>query len=274
MCTIDKMNTANIIQEDDNYIYKTTKSRLTLNKYGKMSLTENPHFKQARNMMKKTRPILDIGCAFGYTTRLLLNDGFHVIANDLDQRHLDVLFESIENEKEKERLTLKSGSLIDLHFDENSLDGIIGLNVLHFLNGEQIREFFNKSFKWLASGGIMVISTLSPYFLIYKENKESGQEKLGNFYKELRNKNEWPGDLEREKFFESGDRREKVWLRNGPEKMNLTSSEMLVREATLAGFNIFKLSHFHENEYGFVESESTNDIRIASIICIKENINI
>jgi SAM-dependent methyltransferase len=265
-------NDGETIKEDDNFIYQTTKSKLTLNKYGKMSLTENPHFKLSRNMMNKTRPILEIGCAFGYTTRLLLNDGYQVIANDLDQRHLDILYESIESDEERKRLVLKPGDLTSLNFDENSLDGIIGLNVLHFLNGEQIREFFHKSFKWLAPGGLMVVSTNSPYFLIYKENKQAGQEKLGNFYKELRNKNEWPGYLEREKFFENNDQREKVWLRNGPNKMNLISAEILVRESVLAGFNIFKVNHFHENEFGYVESESTNQIRVASIICIKENI--
>jgi hypothetical protein len=48
-----------------------------------------------------------------------LKEGYHVIANDIEKGHLDSLYDSIENESEKSRLTLKHGNLMDLYFEDN-----------------------------------------------------------------------------------------------------------------------------------------------------------
>ena len=139
------------LDDNDELKFEKIKSKQTLNKYGKMSLTENPHFKLARTkLLNKSRPILELGCAFGFYTKLLLNDGFQVIANDLDQRHLTSLFESIESDEERKRLQLKAGNLVDLSFADGSLNGVVGLMVLHFLSGQEIRDLFDKCFSFKA----------------------------------------------------------------------------------------------------------------------------
>ena len=152
------------LDDNDELKFEKIKSKQTLNKYGKMSLTENPHFKLARTkLLNKSRPILELGCAFGFYTKLLLNDGFQVIANDLDQRHLTSLFESIESDEERKRLQLKAGNLVDLSFADGSLNGVVGLMVLHFLSGQEIRDLFKKCYKWLAPNGLLVFSAVTPY---------------------------------------------------------------------------------------------------------------
>ena len=55
-----------------------------------------------------------------------------------------------------------------------------------------------------------------------------------------------------------------------PSQLHCLSTEILVREAILAGFNIIKVEYFDENENGYVESDNENKKLLASIICIKE----
>ena len=129
-----------------------------------MSLTETPHFSISKNMMQKSKPILDIGCAYGFTSKSLLQNGFQVIANDLSQQHLDEGFADLDDELRK-RLTLKPGSILDLRFEANSLDGIVALNVMHFFRGPQLRELFGNFYKWLAPNGVLTTSSVSPYML-------------------------------------------------------------------------------------------------------------
>jgi SAM-dependent methyltransferase len=257
--------------EDDAFIYKVAKSKFTLNQYGKMSLSENPHLTLARTMMDKSKPVLEAGCAFGYTSKILLKDGFDVIANDLDQRHLDELAANV-TEDEKKRLKLLRNNIVDLDFADESLSGIVCFNVIHFLNGQQIREIFNRFFRWLAPNGILVISAATPYFFIYGDKKQTNYDKLKRFYLNFRNKIDWPGDVERKEIFDHNDEAEKLWLKYGPNRINIMSAEILAREAVMAHFNIFKIEHFEETTDGFAESVSTDKIRVVSMICIKQEI--
>ena len=269
---LTKKNDIPVDPEDDAFIYKVAKSKFTLNQFGKMSLSENPQLRLARTMMDKSKPVLEAGCAFGYTSRILLNDGFSVIANDLDQRHLDELASEVTNEDEKQRLKLLRNNIVDLDFADESLSGIVCFNVVHFLKGQQIREIFQRFHRWLAPNGLLVISAATPYFYIYGDKKETNLDKLKRFYLNFRNKIEWPGDVERKEIFDHNDEAEKLWLKYGPNRINVLSSEILAREAILANFNIFKIEHFEETTNGFAESTSTDRIRVVSMICIKQDI--
>jgi hypothetical protein len=60
MCDqVNQMN--NVINDEEaKFIYQTSKSKWTLNKHGKMSLTEIPHFTLAKQIMNPSRPILEM----------------------------------------------------------------------------------------------------------------------------------------------------------------------------------------------------------------------
>ncbi len=109
----------------------------TANNYGKVSLGEQPHFTLAKNLFNKERPVLEVGTAYGYSSKILLKNGYKVIASDLDERHLNVLRDSL-NEEERSRLTLKPGDMFKMEIEDNSLSGVIGSNILHFLTGAQV----------------------------------------------------------------------------------------------------------------------------------------
>ena len=49
------------------------------------------------------------------------------------------------------------------------------------------------------------------------------------------------------------------------------STEILAREAMLAGFSIFKLDYFDEKENGYFSVHESENKNFASIICIKEH---
>jgi hypothetical protein len=61
MCQqMDHRNNLLTIEDEDKFIYKTSKSKWTLNKYGKMSLSEIPHFTFSKRIMNPSRPILEM----------------------------------------------------------------------------------------------------------------------------------------------------------------------------------------------------------------------
>jgi SAM-dependent methyltransferase len=257
-------------QSDQKHVYNASKSMLTLNKYGKMSLSENPHISLARKTMSKSKPVLELGCAYGYMAKLLLHDGFTVIANDLDQRHLNELVESVDGEEERSRLILRPGNLLDLKLENDSLSGVICCNVIHFLEGHQIRDLFHRCYKWLAPNGILTFSAASPYSMRYFLNREIADELIKTFYKDLQDKVEWPGQYDTKKILTaSSNEISNVLFKNVPDKSNLVSAEILVREALLAGFRILKVDYFDENENGYYEPIEISKMEIASILCIK-----
>lgn len=175
-----------------------------------------------------TRPVADLGVAFGFSTLALLNQTTaHVIANDLAAEHLDHLY-SRATESQRQRLTLFPGDVLDLHFPEESLDGVQALRMLHFLEPEQIREAFQKFGSWIAPGGKLSLTAGTPHiaecvnFLgVYEERKSNGEE--------------WPG-------FATGD--EVCW----PEGKSwphgyFFDTEVMEREAVRAGFKVDKCSY-------------------------------
>ena len=262
----DKSELAELPTEDDIHIFKLYKSRYTLNKYGKMSLTPNPLFKSSLNMICKSKPVLDIGCAFGYTSKLLLDHGYKVIANDLDQRHLDNLVKSLDAENEqKSRLELKQGNINEIDFEEGSLSAILGFNVMHFMTGNEIRNLFQKFFKWLAPNGILILSCASPYIL--KDHNY-----LKKFYDNYHNKIEWPGVCKTNELLSSDEISiGQYWINRLPDNFHFLSSEILSREALLGGFSIFKVEYFDENENGYVEINHHQQRSDVGIVCIKDS---
>ncbi|MBX9786384.1 MAG: class I SAM-dependent methyltransferase, partial [Alphaproteobacteria bacterium] len=102
---------------------------------------------------------LDIGCGFGVATLPLINEGCHVIACDLDERHLKVLKGGIPTEK-KSLITLKQGHFPnEICLPENSVDYVNLSMVLHFLPPPIIRKMFTTIFKVLKGGGKLFLTT-------------------------------------------------------------------------------------------------------------------
>ena len=65
-------------ERENEFVIKEFKAKLTLNKFGKMSLSETPLFTILKKTAEKSKPVLDIGCAYGFTSKALLASDFQV----------------------------------------------------------------------------------------------------------------------------------------------------------------------------------------------------
>jgi SAM-dependent methyltransferase len=244
---------------------KLTNQSLTLNTCGTMIEIENPHLTASLKMMDKLKPVADLGVAFGYTSEILLNNGFDVIANDLDPRHLDYLWANVSDEHRR-RLKLKPGNALDLDIEADSLGGIVALRWIHFLSGEEIRKIMQSFYKWLAPNGVLVVTASTPSVNSMLPKEEQPQLDLERiYYERVREGVEWPGVFLKSEFLPAN----RVQSTNIPDFVNVLFNDVLIRELTRAGFQIFKVEYldrdFKDNVYnrdGLKQME-------ASAICIK-----
>jgi polyketide synthase PksL len=104
-----------------------------------------------------TRPVLDIGAAFGLASLAAIESGATVYANDLAPSHLAQIPPS-------EKLILLPGRFPhDLHFPENSLDAVHASNIFHFLTGPQLARGLKSIAHWLAPGGKLFVQAATPW---------------------------------------------------------------------------------------------------------------
>lgn len=159
----------------------------TLNCMGYMTPTLD-HIQEAfieHCSMNHSGHYLDIGCGFGLATLPVIEKGCHIIACDLESKHLKVLNENV-SEKNRNLLTVMTGHFPDeLTFPKNHFDGINFSMVLHFFSPNRIEKVFQELFFCLKPGGRLFLTTSSPY-----------QGVLSSFipvYEQKRLVEEWPG---------------------------------------------------------------------------------
>lgn len=134
-------------------------------------------------------PVLDIGAAYGLATIPALENGAYVIANDLDERHLQILKNKVPPSHLK-RLKIKPGRMPnEIDFAENSLGGVLASRVLSFVLPEETELSFEKIFKWLKPGGKFFFLGGSPYMGTF-------QKFLPTYLRRKAEGYEWPGFIE------------------------------------------------------------------------------
>ena len=94
---------------------------------------------------------------------------------------------------------------------------------MHFLRGVEFRQMFENFYKWLAPGGILVVSC------IYRIPNDIYTTKYMSI-----NNSDWPG----EKIYKNDA--DTTFTRMLPEFAHFISPNILIREAIRAGFEIYK----------------------------------
>jgi polyketide synthase PksJ len=134
------------------------------------------------------RPVLDIGAAFGVTTLPALNAGATVIANDIDERHLEILTSHCPDERKRRLVTLLGPFPNAYDFAPDTLAAVHASSLLNYLPGLEIESGVRRIFRWLCPGGMVYTNSGSPYAA-----------NLGRFVMEYdRRKNRglrWPGEV-------------------------------------------------------------------------------
>jgi SAM-dependent methyltransferase len=113
--------------------------------------------------------VLDIGAAYGNISLLALAKGAHVIANDLDLRHLEILESRVDKDSLK-RLQLLPGRFPhEISFPDNSLGAILISQVLHFFINEELYQAVKKIYQWLKPNAKVFVVAGTPYIGIYRD---------------------------------------------------------------------------------------------------------
>lgn len=140
----------------------------TLNKMGFATATLDPYSRGWASFAAASElPALEIGAAFGTASIEALNLGARVFANDLDERHLDALWNAAP-EKARPRLRTLPGKFPEdgsngLNIKSETLGSILCCRVLHFFTGERIEASAEKMFDWLAPKGRAYVVAETPY---------------------------------------------------------------------------------------------------------------
>lgn len=181
-------------------------------------------------------PVLDGGAAYGLTSITALKKGAIVIANEIDQKHLDYIAKIPDlTDEQRTRLYIKFGSLSNIDFPKNSLGAIHISRVMHFFHPEEVEAFFKKAQEWLVSNGRIYLITMSQYHYanpegyakVYEENYKNGME--------------WPGERPEFKF-----------KKDDGYYLQALDPRVIFRVATKYGFTIKKLELWggpHDDDY-------------------------
>jgi Methyltransferase domain len=189
-------------------------------------------------------PVLEIGSAYGVATIPALKKGAVVIANDLDERHLQLL-KSQAPVSSLERLQLKPGRMPDdLDFAEESLGAVFASRVLNFIHPTKLEECFHLIFKWVKRGGQFFYLGGSPWFGTYKSF-------IPQYEQNRKDHKPWPGFINSIKDYASAER-----AANLPEFVTLLDKDEVKHLMTQAGFKIQTLS------YVSVDAENPQEMKL------------
>jgi SAM-dependent methyltransferase len=209
----------------------------SLNHYGYMLETPDEYSQKFINYAEKTSGfVLDIGAAYGVSTIPALKAGAYVIANDLDFRHLYLLWHRITPNL-RERLSLKIGKFPrEVDFPPHTFEAILASGVLHYLPVEELEEAFKKIFDLLVSKGKFFFFTSTPYLGLFKEF-------LPIFYQRKAQKEKWPGLISNSWIY-APHRKDHI-----PNRINLLDEETLMTLFLEIGFQIEEKSYVAMVQY-------------------------
>jgi chorismate-pyruvate lyase len=129
---------------------------------------------------KASKPVMDIGAAYGVATLPALLAGAKVIAVDVEEKHLVSLANAVDTSLRSKLITLK-GKFPDFDLQPESISAVYMSQVLPFLTGEEIERGAEKIYNWLAPGGEVFIVSFTPYIShvssfipLYENRKQQG----------------------------------------------------------------------------------------------------
>jgi SAM-dependent methyltransferase len=109
---------------------------------------------------------LDIGCAYGAHALPALKAGARVVANDLDERHLQIFWDQTPVEL-RANLKTVAGAFPDVELPVSQFGAILAMRVLHFFDGPTLQKAARKISELLVPGGKVFVRVLAPYTKIY-----------------------------------------------------------------------------------------------------------
>lgn len=132
-----------------------------------------------------SRPVLDIGAAYGVATLPALQQGASVVAVDISQDHLEALEHDTPTSL-RDKLATKQGRFPEINFPASSFSGVYISQVFPFLSGQEIQQGVQKIYEWLEKDGKVFVVSFTPYLAhvasfipVYEARKASGKRWAG-----------------------------------------------------------------------------------------------
>lgn len=182
------------------------------------------------------KPLLDIGAAYGVVTIPALENGAMVMACDLSEEHLAILRKSVNEQQLNHLTTISKKFPQELLFADESLDGILISNVLHFMDGEEVTLGLQKCWQWLAKKGKLFITVMTPHLSFYYDL-------IPEYERRAASGEEWPG------IFNPKLVASEKWKDNLPDFVHLFELDTLKKAVASAGFTIETLEYFCYDDY-------------------------
>lgn len=137
---------------------------VTLNKQGYMTSTIDVYMQAFIDYASTcSGKVVDIGAAYGVATIPALTKGANVIANDTDERHLNILKDRTPPEFHSNLELLVGSFPDDLNFEKNCIEAFLIARVLHFFSPEKLLFSINKLHDWLKPNGKIFLTAETPY---------------------------------------------------------------------------------------------------------------
>ena len=181
--------------------------------------------------------VLDIGAGFGVASLAAISAGAHVIANDVDQGHLDEIAQRA-TEEQRSCLVLKAGRFPrELHFEPGTFDAVHASNVFHFLTGNQLQDGLTAITRWLAPGGKLFVQAATPFQAPFRAF-------LPEYERRLAAGQRWPGWVEKISLFSTHRQ-----LSQMPRSIHLLDDRVLARAVTDAGLVVEQAFLFRRHDF-------------------------
>lgn len=176
-------------------------------------------------------PVLDIGTAYGFVALEALKRGAHVIANDLDSRHLEDLSSRVPKNDLK-RISYAVGRVPgEVSLSPNSLGAVLASGVLHYLSPLDFSLALHNIRTWLKPGGKFFLAGPTPYTNLY-------QKFFPTFKKNRALNEQWPG------YIEDSSEILPAFFSNVPKSIYLIDEEFITANLEENGFEIEAMDFF------------------------------
>lgn len=199
-------------------------------------------------------PVLDIGTAYGFVVLEALERGAYVIANDLDERHLDDLRKRVPRDS-LNRISFVPGHVPeDINFNPNSLGAILASGVLHYLSPLDFSTAIQNIATWLKPNGKFFLATPSPYTNMYEKY-------LPIFQQSRASNKQWPG------YIEDVSQILPQFFTKIPKSIYLVDEVFMIEILEKNGFDVEKVSFF---DIALPMEDFTEETNVLGIIARKK----
>lgn len=211
----------------------------TLNHTGFMLTKLDPFLERFVNhtITEKDYFHMDVGAAFGSVTLKASSLGAKMIANDLDQEHLDQIKKQVSTRHSLR--TMQGDIRYDIEVEKESLGSVLFSRVLHFFSGPEILETIQKIYQWLVPGGFIFCVNETPYFGTFK-----------NFiptYEDRKKRNHpWPGYMNESEAQRYIDDSKRPYVRSG---VHLFDENLYQSIAQTLPFLTFQIGYLDRKGY-------------------------